>query len=80
MGYVPPYISDQRMIYGSRDQDVYSTLKYKLEPVERAHFKNVSEKMNEMERPGRMKSDHQKPFQKILTELTGKGSNVNEIV
>lgn len=80
MGYVPPYIADQKLIYGSRVQESYSTYKLQLHPVERIQYQDVTEKTNDQERYDRRKVNSQKSFQKILSELTGKGQKVNEII
>ncbi|WP_408010761.1 hypothetical protein ACJROX_10780 [Pseudalkalibacillus sp. A8] len=44
MGYVPPYVPDQKLIYGSRTESSYTTTKLQLYPVERISFKNVTDK------------------------------------
>ncbi len=79
MGYVPPYISNQKLIYGTRKQETYSSYKLQLHPVERIHYEDVTKK-NDQEKYERRKLNAEPSFQKILSEMTGKGQKINEVI
>ncbi|MCF6136905.1 hypothetical protein [Pseudalkalibacillus berkeleyi] len=79
MGYVPPYLADQKRIYASRTQETYSPYKLQLHPVERIHFENATEKNMENDRYNQEYEDS-KAFRKIYSDLTGKGQNINESI
>ncbi len=80
MGYVPPYVADQKLIYGSRTKSSYATTKIQLQPVERIPFKNVTDKNQDFASQYKRISNSHEPFQKILSDLTGKGQNINEVI
>ncbi|WP_261132669.1 hypothetical protein [Bacillus sp. Marseille-Q3570] len=80
MGYVPPYVADQKLIYGSRTKSSYMTTKIQLQPVERIPFKNVTDKNQDFSNHYEEIKESHESFQKILSDLTGKGQNINEVI
>ncbi|MGM7700963.1 hypothetical protein ACSVDE_04500 [Pseudalkalibacillus sp. Hm43] len=80
MGYVPPYIPNQNLIYGNRVQETYSSYKLQLHPVERIQYEDVTKKTSDQERYERRKVNAGQSFHKILSDLTGKGQKINEVI
>jgi hypothetical protein len=80
MGYIAPVRNELYTLYANRI--LHRAYRYaKTQPVSRSVLQaeiNRHEKFQGYSNPKRTISD--KHIQKLLTELTGKGSNINELI
>ncbi|WP_257349083.1 hypothetical protein [Pseudalkalibacillus decolorationis] len=79
MGYVPPIVPQQNLIYGSRTENNVA-LKLRLYPVEQVQLNDVTETPLETIQNHDSKNGKRESFKKLLSDLTGKGQNINEVI